>query len=501
MILFNPPSVRNCEPPVGLSRLAGALLEAGEPVTLIDGAREAPEYLAAAVQSSSDAQIRRVVKSRDRILHLLTTEEGYRSFDRYRKALSDYLRLLNAPLPPEIQLTPADCRYEGISPLRSSDIRRVMDHPEEHFLFPWLSRRLDGLLSGKEDKLGISLNFQSQVLTTAAVIGYLQREHQDVRLIMGGGLVSSWGRTPGLDALPFTGIRLSPGRGEEEIVRFCEREYKGPGLPFFGDLFDHSYIAPLPILPYAAANGCSWKRCTFCAERWEDYPYSELAAEISLDQLRRLADRHNPGFIHLTDSEISPVLLDGIMETPPGIPWYGFSRFLKEMVKPDYCRRLAASGCRMLCLGLESGDQNVLNSMKKGIRTEMVSAILNNLKDAGIGTFVYLLFGTPAEERDAALRTRDFVMDHRKCIDYMNLAVFTMPRISGETADLETSDFYEGDLSLSIDFSHPSGWNRREVRRFLDREFRGVPELREILKRTPPVYTSSHGPFFLSHSH
>jgi hypothetical protein len=47
-----------------------------------------------------------------------------------------------------------------------------------------------------------------------------------------------------------------------------------------------------------------------------------------------------------------------------------------------------------------------------------------------------------------------------------------MPVCGPEVAQFETSSFYEGDLSLYTDFSHPEGWNRKEVRMFLDNEFK-----------------------------
>jgi hypothetical protein len=498
MILFHPPSVRNCEPPVALSRLAGALKAAGEPVSLIDGAAEGLSYLTE--QPSRDKenlQAARLYRSRNHIQDILTTSRGYENFDRYKKGLSDYSRLLNKSLPPEINLTPADYRHDRLSPLRSKDIRQAQSLPEENPFYPWFSSRLDSLLSDGEIYLGLSINYQSQVLTGAAIIGYVKREYPAVKILLGGGLISSWARTPGLENLPFNADQIVAGRGEEAVVRFCQRDYAGSGTPWFGDLYTNRYMNPVASLPYSAANGCSWQRCTFCAEKWEAYPYWERPAQEAARQLATLTEKYEPGLIHLTDSEISPALMMQLTETPPGVPWYGFSRFLKEMTDPAYCHRLSASGCKMLCLGLESGDQNVLNSLKKGISLDWVSVILKNLKEANIGTFVYLLFGTPAENQEAALRTRDFVWKHREYLDYLNLAVFTMPRISGETGEVATSDFYEGDLSLSTDFVHPAGWSRKEVRRFLDREFRGEPELRAILKRTPPVYTASHAPFFL----
>ena len=51
----------------------------------------------------------------------------------------------------------------------------------------------------------------------------------------------------------------------------------------------------------------------------------------------------------------------------------------------------------MLKLGVESGDQAVLDRMQKGIDLQTASLALKTLKRAGIASYVYLLFGTPGE--------------------------------------------------------------------------------------------------------
>jgi hypothetical protein len=88
------------------------------------------------------------------------------------------------------------------------------------------------------------------------------------------------------------------------------------------------------------------------------------------------------------------------------------------------------------------------------------------------------------------------VAAHAKEIRFMNTAIFNLPINSPEAADLETSGFYEGDLSLYTDFRHPRGWDRRLVRKFLDTEFRRHPAIRPILNNHPPLFTSNHAPFF-----
>jgi radical SAM superfamily enzyme YgiQ (UPF0313 family) len=150
----------------------------------------------------------------------------------------------------------------------------------------------------------------------------------------------------------------------------------------------------------------------------------------------------------------------------------------------------------MLKLGLESGDQLVLDRMGKGIRLDMASQVLLNLQEAGIAVYLYLLFGTPAESAVEARRTLDFVVRHRDAIGFLNAALFNMPAGGEEAAEYETEPFYDGDLSLYTGFRHPRGWGRKEARRFLDGEFRRDPAVAAILRNDPPFFTSNHAPFF-----
>jgi radical SAM superfamily enzyme YgiQ (UPF0313 family) len=195
---------------------------------------------------------------------------------------------------------------------------------------------------------------------------------------------------------------------------------------------------------------------------------------------------------------MSPRLLEHLVRRPPGAPWYGFTRVSSRLGEADFCRALRDSGCVMLKLGIESGDQGVLDALEKGIRVDEASRALKALKEAGIGTYVYLLFGTPPEDADAAGRTLAFTAEHAGLIDYLNLAVFNLPAASEEAGRLKIRPFYEGDLSLYADFEHPSGWGRREVRGFLDRQFRRHPAVAPIVRRQPPFFTSNHAPFLLN---
>jgi hypothetical protein len=71
-----------------------------------------------------------------------------------------------------------------------------------------------------------------------------------------------------------------------------------------------------------------------------------------------------------------------------------------------------------------------------------------------------------------------------------------MPLCGQEAGEIETEPFYEGDLSLYTGFKHPQGWDRKQVRQFLDNEFKKHPAISSILKNNPPLFTSNHAAFF-----
>jgi hypothetical protein len=322
-----------------------------------------------------------------------------------------------------------------------------------------------------------------------------------MKVALGGGLVTSWIAGGLIDeGESFGGLADAAiaGPGEEALSRLLGSGGGRNAEPLGLEGFAHvRYFAPARIVPYNFSSGCPWKRCTFCPEKAENMPYIGLSAEEATARVARIAEDWGPGLFHFTDSEIAPIHLEALAASPPPAPWYGFARFSSRLLDRRFCRSLAASGCVMLQLGLESGDQALLDKLGKGTKVDEIGIILENLAEAGIGTYVYVLFGTPEEDRSSALRTRDFVAARADRIDFLNIAIFNLPAMSAEAKRLETRSFFEGDLTLYKDFRHPLGWDRSVVRRFLAEDFEAVSEIRSIVNRTPPVFSSNHAPFFL----
>jgi radical SAM superfamily enzyme YgiQ (UPF0313 family) len=512
MILIHPPVTRPCEPPAGIAKLSGALDHYGIKHKVLDANLEGLLNLLKTPPGSLesvDTWTSRAFRHLPGHLASLKAWDVYQDHGRYRRAIEDLNRILEMAIRPgRSRLGLANYQHEELSPVRSADLIRAAEHPEDNPFYPYFSKRLTELLKGEQPSVvGFSLNYLSQALCTFAMIGFLRREVPDVKLIVGGGLVTSWMRRPDWKN-PFDSLvdRLVAGPGEVPLLLFIgasslkdytERQIgDGHYRPNYDLLSMKDYLAPGPILPYSASSGCYWNRCLFCPERAEANPYRNVSGKEVILDLWHLVDKQKPVLIHLLDNAISPSLMRSIYKHPPGVPWYGFARMTRHLTDPDFCLDLKRSGCVMLKLGLESGDQTVLDDLHKGIDLEEASSALKNLRKAGIATYVYLLFGTPPEGMKEAQRTLEFVVKHHDSIDFLNLAIFNMPLYGPEAQQMETKTFYEGDLSLYTSFNHPKGWSRQSIRQFLDKEFKRYPAIASILRRDPPAFTSNHAPFF-----
>jgi hypothetical protein len=504
IILIYPPVVKPSEPPAGIARLSGMLGSLGVGHCLLDANREGLLHLVRMTSlagEKNDAWTKRAFRDREHNLASLQGPLLYRNLDRYKRAVRDINKVLSEVSPPGISLGLVNYEDTRLSPLRSKDLLTAAERPELNPFYQYFRPRFEKLFREKEpSSVGISLNYLSQALCTFSMLGFIRREFPHLKLILGGGLVTSWLRNPGWKN-PFSGLvdDFVAGPGEYQLLSLLglDAGEEKTWRPDYHTLLQNNYLSPGFILPYSASTGCYWNRCTFCPEHAEGNKYAPIPAQQVVSDLKTIAGETGTVLIHLLDNAISPALLKTLAAETMDVPWYGFVRIGTNLTDPDFCVALKKAGCVMLKLGIESGDQGVLDALQKGTRVETASVVLRNLKKAGIAAYVYLIFGTPAETGAEARKTLEFTVKHSDCISFLNLAIFNMPACGETFPGLETKGFYEGDLSLYTDFIHPRGWDRKHVRLFLEHEFRRHPAASPILNNDPPFFSSNHAPFFV----
>ena len=129
-------------------------------------------------------------------------------------------------------------------------------------------------------------------------------------------------------------------------------------------------------------------------------------------------------------------LADAILEAGLDIAYYALSKPNRTFT-PDILRKMAASGCKYVLWGLESGNQRVLDLMGKGTRVEEVAEVLHNARAAGIHNHVYVICGFPTETPDEFADTLDFLRTNQDQISAIHRSVFSLEPGSPISKDLQ----------------------------------------------------------------
>lgn len=91
------------------------------------------------------------------------------------------------------------------------------------------------------------------------------------------------------------------------------------------------------------------------------------------------------------------------------ITWSVFSRV--DTMTPEILNLMHEAGCTCMLFGVESGNEEVLRNIKKGITPEKVRNGVKMATEAGIGVFASFILGLPGETPERARETLAFAID------------------------------------------------------------------------------------------
>lgn len=151
-------------------------------------------------------------------------------------------------------------------------------------------------------------------------------------------------------------------------------------------------------------------RCTFCF-----HPTGEKYRQRSLDnifeEISHQTSRYKVTNLSLTSELFSttPQRIYDFCERirPHGISWSCCLRV--SDADPELLRTMRDSGCSLVCFGLESGDDSILKSMRKGITVAQIASALDICYDVGISTEASnFIFGDVNETTETVSNTLEF---------------------------------------------------------------------------------------------
>lgn len=98
-----------------------------------------------------------------------------------------------------------------------------------------------------------------------------------------------------------------------------------------------------------------------------------------------------------------------LIEKKLDIMWYCFSRV--DTIDEDLARLMQRAGCFSMLFGVESGNEDILRSVKKGISREKAREALRICNRLGYKTLASFILGLPGETRASIRETVDFAIE------------------------------------------------------------------------------------------
>jgi len=154
--------------------------------------------------------------------------------------------------------------------------------------------------------------------------------------------------------------------------------------------------------------------------------------------------------------------------------WSIFARV--DTVNPEVLQKLQKAGCNWLSYGIESGNQQILDTVKKKITLEKIRESVKMAKDAGVNVLASFIFGLPGETRETLLQTMQFAQELDTYYGFHVLAPFpgTEVREKAEEYGIEilTNDWSKYDANRPV--TQTEGARPEDITAALHRYYRGL---------------------------
>ncbi len=229
-------------------------------------------------------------------------------------------------------------------------------------------------------------------------------------------------------------IRAAIWRGEDGAIhRNGERAFVEDlaDLPLPArDLLDNAlYLSPesgRPLTVIKANRGC-FAHCVFCpAGAISGYKLRVRPVESIIEELKECVEKYGiRDFLFDGDTFTAKKswLLDlcrRINEEKLDIRWGCNSRV--DTMDEERARALKDAGCILVAFGVESGDDAMLEKMRKGTTTDQTRRAVAACKAAGLATHAFFIIGLPWETRESLEKTYRFAREIDTDLVDINLA-------------------------------------------------------------------------------
>jgi len=253
-----------------------------------------------------------------------------------------------------------------------------------------------------------------RILTESPVIDFIVRGEGEMTILELVDALSSNRELGSVNGLTY--------RRRGEIVSNPDRELIADldALPFparhLFDLKRYGLCTPegQPMVTILSSRGCPYN-CSYCFKGIVGRTYRQRSPENIIAELRQCIDEYGIRDFYFiddlftVDSRRLQAVTEGLIAQKLDIRWQCLGRV--DRVNAEILRQMYAAGCRRIHYGIESGNQEVLQRISKGIKLEQVRAAVRWAKEAGIQVKGYFMLGLPGDTEETMQQTIDLAVE------------------------------------------------------------------------------------------
>ena len=179
-----------------------------------------------------------------------------------------------------------------------------------------------------------------------------------------------------------------------------------------------SYSLPLVNRPYMiveTSRGCPYS-CDFCvAPIHQGHKFRERSAKALVDEMERGYREFGIDFFYLWADTVTlnvksfSAFCEELIARRLPLRWFGNAR-ADNLTDPAFVHRLRRSGCWMLALGIESESEEIRKDRVKRLERQKIQTAFRNMRDAGIKSFAFFIFGYPGETLETMNQTIEYAI-------------------------------------------------------------------------------------------
>ena len=205
-------------------------------------------------------------------------------------------------------------------------------------------------------------------------------------------------------------------------------------LPFpRRDLFlENKYLFPdilvEPVMPIMTSRGCPGQ-CIYCCSK-KICPLIRLrSAKNVVDEIEMLVKKYGAREIHIWDDcftiskkraiEICNLIKDRKLRIKIAFP----NGVRADMVSYELLKSLKEAGAYSIGFGVESGNEEILKKIKKGITKKQYIETFKMARKAGLETWAFLMLGLYGEDENTIMDTINFTKELDPDIAKFNILV------------------------------------------------------------------------------